>query len=724
MLQKKRNRSSKSSTKKPNKKKTNKFLSPKSYRKINNKFIAKLVRRKDSELDEDTNEIIEILKGEDIILEKRKIKSKDIIEEINQIDFSENKNKAIIKEKINKVLSYDNISKENIYRCLCYIKKLDDKNEFQKVLQKAKYSLTKNFSINHNNINEKINFMKEFDVPQGYFMFDDDKTIIEAIKNTLNSLEKINEQIKNIDIENIDKKIILKNKIIKSGRDFVVEKKRAKKKQENLQEIFNNMYEFLFYFTFINDYQYYSENQTINFENNHTLYLINLFYRIYNTVTFISKWGKLNYVNIIEEKMKKLCDMKKYKNHIFDLIEKNNNQINKEIDDKLDLLLFYLESEKFPDDFENIINKSIEQNTPLSFQDINSFINNNKDKKKKFKLDGDILHLNHKEKNYKFKYINYNNKLLSFLKNEEDPDILEASKWNYLAMIKYFDEEDITYLKQLLRKILNSKLFKELYLEYSDVSKYVDYYFNEKNNIDDLLERIKFLPLNENYAGRQGSTVPKHLKIITSSYNISNIKKSERDFSNYKILEMGRKLIIILHEIMHFLKRILSLITNGLVLESTIESEKDNPDIIEAGRFFEEILFDWKNPFKSNEKRAKSLGHKKNSKTKENNGNTKFLNINKVLKLLDPNTYDKNIDEFKKYFQSEEENEFSKMDNDLKDYIKKINFNIDDYYTNKISYKGYKINISRKELSSMSIEYISENHNYLYHFNQPKLNFY
>ena len=85
--------------------------------------------------------------------------------------------------------------------------------------------------------------------------------------------------------------------------------------------------------------------------------------------------------------MKKLCDMKKYKNHIFDLIEKNNNQINKEIDDKLDLLLFYLESEKFPDDFENIINKSIEQNTPLSFQDINSFINNNKDKKKKFKLD-------------------------------------------------------------------------------------------------------------------------------------------------------------------------------------------------------------------------------------------------------------------------------------------------------------------------------------------------
>ena len=720
MLQKKRNRTSKSTTKKTNKKDKNKFLSPKYNRKIKNKFIAKLVRRKDSKLNEDNKEIIEILKGEDIILEKRKIKSKDILGEINQIDFNDNKNKAVIKEKINKVLSYDNISKENIYKCLYYLQKLDDKNEFQRILQKAKYSLTKNFTIHYNNTNKNIDFLKEFDIPQNIFMFDDDKAIIEAIKNALNSLEKINAQIKDIDIEDIDHKIILKNKIIENEIGFVVEKKKAKITQKNLQEIYNNMYEFLYYFTFINEYQYYSENQAINFENNYTLYLINLFYRIYNNVTFISKWGKLSYVNIIEEKMKKLCDMKKFKNYIFDLLEKNNNQVNKEIDDKLDILLFYLESEEFPEDFEDIINKSIELNTPLSFQDIKSFINNNKDKKKIFKLDGDTLHLNYKEKNYKFKYTNYNNILLSFLKYE-DPDILEASKWHYLAIIKYFDEEDITYLKQLIRKILNSKLFKELYLEYSDVKKYVDYYFNEKN-IDDLLERIKFLPLKEDYTGRQGSTIPKHLKLITSSYNISFIK-SERDFTNYKILEMGRKLIIILYEIMPFLKRVLSLITNGSILEKTIESEKDNPDIIEAGRFLEEMLFDLENPFKSNKKRAKSLGNKKNNNTRENNDYPKFLNINKALKLLDPNTYDKNIDEFKKYFKSEEENEFSKMDNDLKDYIKKINFDIQDYYTNKNSYKDYKINCSRKELSSVFIEYISDNHNFPYKFGQPKLNY-
>ena len=33
--------------------------------------------------------------------------------------------------------------------------------------------------------------------------------------------------------------------------EFVVEKKEAKITQKNLQEIYNNMYEFLYYFTFI-----------------------------------------------------------------------------------------------------------------------------------------------------------------------------------------------------------------------------------------------------------------------------------------------------------------------------------------------------------------------------------------------------------------------------------------------------------------------------------------
>jgi len=63
------------------------------------------------------------------------------------------------------------------------------------------------------------------------------------------------------------------------------------------------------------------------------------------------------------------------------------------------------------------------------------------------------------------------------------------------------------------------------------------------------------------------------------------------------------------------------------------------------------------------------------------------------------------------------------MDNDLKDYIKKINFDIQDYYTNKNSYKEYRINCSRKELSSVFIEYISDNHNFPYKFGQPKLNY-
>lgn len=72
---------------------------------------------------------------------------------------------------------------------------------------------------------------------------------------------------------------------------------------------------------------------------------------------------------------------------------------------------------------------------------------------------------------------------------------------------------------------------------------------------------------------------------------------------------MGRKIKILLHEIIHFIKIALNLITNGKVLETTIESDKEDPNIIEGGRFFEYLIFNWKNPHKK--KRARSFSKKK-----------------------------------------------------------------------------------------------------------------
>ena len=87
---------------------------------------------------------------------------------------------------------------------------------------------------------------------------------------------------------------------------------------------------------------------------------------------------------------------------------------------------------------------------------------------------------------------------------------------------------------------------------------------------------------------------------------------------------------------------------------------------------------------------------------------------------MEPNSYNKNIDEFKKYFESNEENDVKTMDSELEKYIRKIQFNLNDYYINKKSYENYKINCSRKVITSYYIEYTSDNHNYLYKRNQLK----
>ena len=51
------------------------------------------------------------------------------------------------------------------------------------------------------------------------------------------------------------------------------------------------------------------------------------------------------------------------------------------------------------------------------------------------------------------------------------------------------------------------------------------------------------------------------------------------------------------------------------------------------------------------------------------------------------------------------------MNQALSNYIKKIGFNIDDFYKNKKSYKDYSIDISRKANDNFTITYKSDNHN-------------
>ena len=727
MLNRKRKNSFQISSDKSKMRKNAEIKSSKIKLNIPKHFMAKLTKENKNKIkntiNEKNNEIIEIMKGDDIIFERRKQKAQKIFEEIDKLDINDINNYEVIKNKINKALEYDNIKKENIYRSIKYFFKMEDKINYENTLNKAKYCLTKKCdliqNIDNNNIVENIDLSKEIKIPEEFVMFEDEADLIEEIKNTLESLESIYEGIDEVVSESVKKTDILRTKLMKTNNNlFTIERKNSTDKK--LNKIYDDIYNFLYYFMFINDLQYYGENQPIDYGYSSTIYLINIFNRIYLNTTKLIKWRNSQFVKIDENRMKKLYLLKEYKNHLFELIKNNNNKINKEIEDKLDTFFYYLESEYFPDNLKDIMNESLKMNVPLNLEIIKKFVADNTDNNKKYKYDDETLSLTYEHKEYKYKYKCYNKNLLDVLANIKSTQLIEEQKWNNCSMIRYFDEDDISFLKALIKKILKSKLFKELYSNYSNVN-YVDYYFNYENNIDDLLNRIKFIYFMEKNTGRQGGTIPKHLKIITSSICISNIK-DKKDYINYKLLELGRKLIIILHEIVHFLKRALNLITNGNIMRTTIENEKDDSDIIESGRFFEEIVFNLENNYAR--KRVKSTKHKKGIKEEEEKDWIRYLNIKKTLKILDSNSYNKNINDFKKYCGAEKEKEFESMDEDLKEYLKKINFDIDNYYQNKQSYENYKIICSRKGVTGYFIEYISDNHNYQYQLYQSKVNFF
>ena len=105
----------------------------------------------------------------------------------------------------------------------------------------------------------------------------------------------------------------------------------------------------------------------MDYNYNIIIYLINIFYRIYDNTTIIVKKGRGQFVLIDENKMKKIYYLKSLKEYILLLLKNNNNKINEEIDKNFDWYLYYLESEKLPEDFKDIIDKSIKKKYSINY---------------------------------------------------------------------------------------------------------------------------------------------------------------------------------------------------------------------------------------------------------------------------------------------------------------------------------------------------------------------
>ena len=177
---------------------------------------------------------------------------------------------------------------------------------------------------------------------------------------------------------------------------------------------------------FIQGFEYYELNQPIDYRTNPIIYLINIFYKIYEITTKVTKKYNIIYVPINEEKMEKLYSIRTYKNFIFDLFN-NNNKINKKIEDIFDILFFVLESKEFPYNLEEIMNSRIKYDNPLTKSEIEKFINDNKDEETIFNLNNSKLKLKYQRKEYEFNYKNYNKLLFEILRLKDEDYIVKQN---------------------------------------------------------------------------------------------------------------------------------------------------------------------------------------------------------------------------------------------------------------------------------------------------------
>ena len=108
-------------------------------------------------------------------------------------------------------------------------------------------------------------------------------------------------------------------------------------------------------------------------------------------------------------------------------------------------------------------------------------------------------------------------------------------------IINFFLEEDLNYLKYLIKKILSSNLFKSIFDKFSNVSTVADFYFKEGDNIDDYINRIIFLPFKVKDISKYAITDRLILSVLVFGYPEKDIDDIA-EYRIYRILELSLSL--------------------------------------------------------------------------------------------------------------------------------------------------------------------------------------
>jgi len=628
---------------------------------------------------------------DDLYFDKSREKAMTIMQSINEA-----KEKTQISEIILKSLSYDNINPIILLNSLKISHKFNLEEVNSKLAKEYKHLLNK--SLIRNQDKEFAQFYN-LDIPKNETTVKDD--LINIIKIVLN-LAELNIGKKNSDLLKFELKIQNDEIVLLSEDKDGGETEDEDEKQIN--ELIKSIKEYYKKYRFVNDF---INNQPIKYRLNETFYFVCIINNIFS-VLLTNKKTKDDIIEIQFEvsKLDQILLMDNFiSNKLLIILSKESieNQYLNEVDNIIKLFLFNIDSKhiKNHENFgKNIIIRNKDNNN-ISKKLLENFIKTKKNLQinEYITVNTDDFIINYKDYKIKFRYDDYPEYTLEeiFQKKKLFRNIQKIRYKNcYFDSFQknnFFSENEIDYLKYLVRQIMNSVFFNEIFKAYAEKDTIPIEFIKDKRIQDYIIENITFLPYNENDFDTQSITFKQTAEIIISGYPFAD----ENIYDNigiHHILELGRKVIVIIHELTHSCKIYLYIATNGLIDSETIDELSNET---EAGFLLENIVFGWE------------FGEYKEGTGKLYNGNKnlkkKYLDVKTALLFLNPELYNNDINSFKeiiydnkdslsyKKFEKVKENKF------LKKFLFDLGFQTEEKIQELKENKS-KISIGRKSYLS------------------------
>ena len=655
-------------------------------------------------------------------------------------------------ENIINALNYDNTNKICIYKLLNYYYKKESKQKYNEALDKYKFCITKKFIIEEEgkkiyvNLNDfyKINLPIEEleELPNN--KKNDDGPIID-LRNSLVEfftsyyyISKCMSQIENVikKEEDIKEIITIKYKSSVKGiysldyerykKEEIISKYNEKTNNKNeedkeknkfdekllLDSIENFLCKYIFYQSFI----LFQMNQPINYAHNLTLYYNYIIWSLYNITIGIDELN--NKIFFREKKLISYNKLNKFHDLLFDNFFDKDISFNETMNQLLQFLLLSLSVNRSI--FLDYIHKNIHLPNKVSFIDaqyvdyflksLNDeyFLNAEFDENKK-----DIIKFNEDEN------MDCNKITIKFENYTKDIKFCDDINWLWkninfekFQLTNFFLKEDLDYLKYLIKHILSSELFKQIYNVFNNVSEVTDYYFNVSENIDDYIKKIIFLPFRVKDLEIFAITDRRMLNVFVAGYPETTICNFD-EYRIYRILELAlRSIVLGYHMPIHFIKSSNSLLTEGIISRNTSNEDKT----IDGGFFFEKVLFGWK---RKEEKPLDLIGLKLLKKEIECNNDTlreKKIDLVTALNLLNPKIYNYDLEYFRNSLFNLSQNDLKNFDfssSDNVEYITYIKSVIGVEKIKKFWDNDFLVDASMGIYDGMSISYFNYNHNLL-----------